>query len=180
MVQYKRPEELPVLVEEQTIREAVLRLGQEISRDYAGKTPLLIGVLKGCFVFMADLTRALTVPSEVDFIRLSSYGAGTTSSGVIHVLSDMQSPISGREIIIVEDVVDSGTTLSFLSEHLADHSPNSIKVCTMFLKGSKANFPFDLTYVGVEIGAEFVVGYGLDYDEQYRYLPDLRVFREKS
>lgn len=169
-----------MLVEEKTIQEAVLRLGQEISRDYAGKTPLLIGVLKGCFVFMADLTRALTVPSEVDFIRLSSYGAGTTSSGVIHVLSDIQSPISGREIIIVEDVVDSGTTLSFLSEHLADHSPNSIKVCTMFLKGSKVNFPLDLHYVGVEIGAEFVVGYGLDYDEQYRYLPDLRVFRKKS
>jgi len=177
LVRYKDSQELPVLVEEPVIREAVLRLGRDISQDYASKTPLLIGVLKGCFVFMADLARALTVPCEVEFMRLSSYGAGATSSGVIHVISDIQTSISGRDIIIVEDIVDSGTTISFLMEHLISHSPASIKVCTMFLKGSRANFPFNLDYVGMEIGAEFVVGYGLDYAEQYRFLPDLRVLK---
>lgn len=178
MSQQKDWQNFPVLVSERQIKETVARLGREISQDYEGKTPLLIGVLKGCFVFMADLVRQLTVPCDVEFIRLSSYGAETKSSGIVEVVSPVREQVQGRDVIIVEDIVDSGLTLSFLLKHLADKGPASVKLCTMFVKGSRDAYPFPIDYMGMEIRNEFVVGYGLDYAEKYRFLKDLRLLEQ--
>ena len=151
------------------------RLAEEIRRDYAGKNPLLIGILKGCFVFMADLVRALDMPVEVDFVRISSYGLGKETSGKIKVLQPPSQPIKGRHVLVVEDIVDTGLTLSHFLNYLRQKRPASLKLCTFIDKRFRRQVPVPIDYVGIRIHSGFVVGYGTDFAEQYRYLSDVCV-----
>jgi len=167
--------ELQVVCSEQCIRSAVERLACEIRSDYQDKNPLLIGVLKGVFVFMADLVRSLNMPLEVEFVRLSSYGYGRTeSSGDVKVIHGLESGIEGRHVLVVEDIVDEGRTLDHLLRYLNEQKPASLKVCALFNKPSRRQVPVNIDYLGLTIPNVFVVGCGLDYDEKFRYFPDLR------
>lgn len=157
------------------IRDVVDRLAEEIRRDYKQKTPVLVGILKGSFVFMADLIRALNIPLEVDFVILSSYGSGTESSGEIKVIHGLESSIEGKDVLIVEDIIDSGLTLSLFLEELRRRKPASLRLCVLVDKVARRKLNVLIDYIGVQVQDEFVVGYGIDYDEQYRYLPDLYV-----
>ncbi len=173
---YNDVEPIPLYTKEQ-LQEVVARLGADISRDYEGKNPLMISVLKGAFVFMADLVRAVTIPCEIDFMAVSSYGAGTESSGRVRILKDLDTNIEGRHVIIVEDVLDSGVTLSKLIEMLKARGCASLAVCTMFNKPERRKAHVDVDYEGLIIPDAFVVGYGLDYAEKYRNLPELCVLK---
>ena len=167
-----------ILISKPEIDDRVQRLADEISRDYEGKELVLIGILKGAFVFMADLIRCLRIPCEVDFVRLASYGAGTVSSGNIMITKDVETPIRGRDVIIVEDIVDTGLTLSFLVDKLKEREPESLKVCVLLDKKERRKVPFEAEYVGFDIPDRFVVGYGLDFNEMYRFLPDVCAIEE--
>lgn len=169
-------EETAVYTKEEIHRE-VARMGAAISRDYAGRNPLLISVLKGAFVFMADLVREITIPCELDFMAVSSYGSGTESSGRVRILKDLDTNIEGRHVIIVEDVLDSGVTLSKLITMLQSRGAASLAVCAMFDKPARRRAQVDVAYRGLTIPDAFVVGYGLDYAEKYRNLPDLCVLK---
>ena len=158
------------------IQAMVLRLGEQLSRDYAGKNPLLVVVLKGSVVFAADLMRALTIACEVDFITVSSY-VGTQSSGTINVIHDLRTDISGRDVIVVEDIVDSGLTLRKLKELLLERNPSSLKICALLDKPSGRKVELAADYAGDEVGDKFIVGYGLDYNEKYRNLPYIGVLK---
>lgn len=171
---------LRILFPEEEIRQAVERLAQEIRQDYQGKNPLLIGVLKGSFVFMADLVRILNMPLEIEFVRLSSYGSGTVSSGKIKVAGGLPASIRGRDVLVIEDIVDTGLTLSFFLNHLRRKKPASLKVCVLFDKAPRRQVPVPIDYLGFTIPDAFVVGYGLDWDEKFRYLPGLYILEEKS
>jgi len=160
------------------IRDVVDRLAEEIRRDYKQKTPVLVGILKGSFVFMADLIRALNMPLEVDFVILSSYGSGTESSGEIKVIHGLESSIEGKDVLIVEDIIDSGLTLSLFLEELRRRKPASLRLCVLVDKVARRKLNVLIDYIGVQVQDEFVVGYGIDYDEQYRYLPDLYVVED--
>lgn len=160
------------------IRDVVDRLAEEIRRDYKQKTPVLVGILKGSFVFMADLIRALDMPLEVDFVILSSYGSGTESSGEIKVIHGLESSIEGKDVLIVEDIIDSGLTLSLFLEELRRRKPASLRLCVLVDKVARRKLNVLIDYIGVQVQDEFVVGYGIDYDEQYRYLPDLYVVED--
>ncbi|MBA7470730.1 Hypoxanthine phosphoribosyltransferase [subsurface metagenome] len=160
------------------IRDVVDRLAEEIRRDYKQKTPVLVGILKGSFVFMADLIRALNIPLEVDFVILSSYGSGTESSGEIKVIHGLESSIEGKDVLIVEDIIDSGLTLSLFLEELRRRKPASLRLCVLVDKVARRKLNVLIDYIGVQVQDEFVVGYGIDYDEQYRYLPDLYVVED--
>lgn len=160
------------------IRDVVDRLAEEIRRDYKQKTPVLVGILKGSFVFMADLIRALDIPLEVDFVILSSYGSGTESSGEIKVIHGLESSIEGKDVLIVEDIIDSGLTLSLFLEELRRRKPASLRLCVLVDKVARRKLNVLIDYIGVQVQDEFVVGYGIDYDEQYRYLPDLYVVED--
>jgi hypoxanthine phosphoribosyltransferase len=160
-----------VLVDEQTLRARVEELGEEISRDYAGREPLLIGVLKGAVFFMADLMRELTVPCEIDFMAISSYGASTDSSGVVRILKDLDINIEGRDVLVVEDIIDSGLTLSYLIRNLEAREPATLEVCALLTKPARREIAVPVRYVGFEIPNRFVIGYGLDFGERYRNLP---------
>ena len=160
-----------VLVDEQTLRARVEELGEEISRDYAGREPLLIGVLKGAVFFMADLMRELTVPCEIDFMAISSYGASTDSSGVVRILKDLDINIEGRHVLVVEDIIDSGLTLSYLIRNLEAREPATLEVCALLTKPARREVAVPVRYVGFEIPNRFVIGYGLDFGERYRNLP---------
>jgi len=160
------------------IRDVVDRLAEEIRRDYKQKTPVLVGILKGSFVFMADLIRALNIPLEVDFVILSSYGSGTESSGEIKVIHGLESSIEGKDVLIVEDIIDSGLTLSLFLEELRRRKPASLRLCVLVDKVARRKLNVPIDYIGVQVQDEFVVGYGIDYDEQYRYLPDLYVVED--
>lgn len=160
------------------IRDVVDRLAEEIRRDYKQKTPVLVGILKGSFVFMADLIRALDMPLEVDFVILSSYGSGTESSGQIKVIHGLESSIEGKDVLIVEDIIDSGLTLSLFLEELRRRKPASLRLCVLVDKVARRKLNVPIDYIGVQVQDEFVVGYGIDYDEQYRYLPDLYVVED--
>ncbi|MGH9292325.1 MAG: hypoxanthine phosphoribosyltransferase, partial [Acidimicrobiales bacterium] len=138
--------------------------------------PLLVGVLKGAFVFLADLARAISLPVEMDFMAVSSYGAATKTSGVVRIVKDLDLDLTGRHVVIVEDIVDSGLTLSYLRKSLLARAPESLAVCTLLLKTGQQRVDLDLAYVGFEIPPDFVVGYGLDVAERYRNLPDLRIY----
>lgn len=151
------------------------RLAEEIRRDYEGTEPMFIGVLKGAFVFMADLVRVLNMPVDVDFVRISTYGAGTTSSGRPRILQGARSPIKDRHIVIVEDIVDTGLTTKHLEGYLRRKGAASIKLCALLSKPSRRQVEATIDYLGFEIPDRFVVGYGLDYNQQYRYLPDVCV-----
>lgn len=160
-----------VLFSERQIAVIVERIGKEISRDYKGKNLLLVSVLKGSVVFMADLMRSITIPAKIDFMATSSYGSGTTSSGVVKIIKDLDINLAGYDIVLVEDILDSGKTLSYLMELLRDRGPRSLQICTLFDKPERRQSDVEAKYVGAVIPDAFIVGYGLDYDEKYRNLP---------
>ena len=160
-----------ILIDEDRLRSRVVELGEEISTDYAGREPLLIGVLKGAVFFMADLMRHLTVACEVDFMAISSYGASTDSSGVVRILKDLDINIDGRDVLVVEDIIDSGLTLSYLIRNLEAREPASLEVCALMTKPERREIDVPVRYVGFEIPNRFVIGYGLDFAERYRNLP---------
>jgi hypoxanthine phosphoribosyltransferase len=167
-----------ILVQPDELAHRVRELAEEISRDYAGKDVLLIGVLKGAVFFLADLMRQLDVDCEVDFMAVSSYGSSTDSSGVVRILKDLDASIEGRHVLIVEDIVDSGLTLSYLFRMLGGRSPASIEVCALLTKPDRREVDMPIRYVGFEIPNKFAIGYGLDYAERYRNLPYVAVLDE--
>lgn len=169
-----------VLISEETLQARTAELGQAINEIYDDTDrPLLICVLKGAFVFLADLTRHLDVRHEVDFMEVSSYGAGTRSSGVVRILLDLEQNIQGRHVLIVEDIVDSGRTLDYIRRNLQTRRPASLRVCTLLSKPSRREIDVPLDLVGFEVPDEFVVGYGLDFAEEYRNLPFIGVLKEE-
>jgi hypoxanthine phosphoribosyltransferase len=166
---------LRVLIPRAEMTSAVARLASQISPDYHDKNPLFIGILKGSFVFMADLVRCLDFPLELDFIRLSSYGRGTQTSGRVRVVQGLRSVVKTRHVLIVEDIVDTGMTVAFLLEFLKKKKPASLKICTLLDKPSRRRVPVVIDYLGITVPDKFLVGYGLDCDEKYRNLPDVCV-----
>jgi hypoxanthine phosphoribosyltransferase len=164
-----------ILVQRDELEHRVRELAEEISRDYAGRELLLIGVLKGAVFYLADLMRHLEVTCEVDFMAVSSYGASTDSSGVVRILKDLDAPIEGRDVLIVEDIVDSGLTLSYLFRMLRARGPASLEVCALLTKPDRREIDLPIRYVGFEIPNRFAIGYGLDYAERYRNLPYVAV-----
>lgn len=168
-------ENVKVLITEEEIRQRVKELGARITKDYAGRSILLIGVLKGAAVFMADLMRSIDLPVEIDFMAVSSYNAGTKTSGNIKILKDTDVSVEGRDVIVAEDILDTGITLNNLKELLLKRGARSLKICTIFNKPARRQSPIDADYVGFDVPDEFVVGYGLDYAQQYRNLPYLGI-----
>jgi len=168
-----------VLITEEEIARRVRELGEEISRDYAGKELLVVGILKGAVIFMADLVRCLTIPVRLDFMAVSSYGASSESSGVVRILKDLEQNIEGLDVLIVEDIVDTGLTLNYLRENLLTRGPASLKICTLLDKPSRRKVDVQVDYNGFVIPDEFVVGYGLDYDGRYRHLRDILVLKRE-
>jgi hypoxanthine phosphoribosyltransferase len=160
-----------ILVQPDDLHHRVRELGREISRDYAGREPLLVCVLKGAVFFLADLMREIDVPCEVDFMAVASYGSATQSSGVVRILKDLDAAIEGRDVIIVEDIVDSGLTLQYLLRNLTARSPASLAVCALLTKPERLQVDLSPRYVGFEIPDRFAIGYGLDHAERYRNLP---------
>ncbi|MGD0167549.1 MAG: hypoxanthine phosphoribosyltransferase [Gaiellaceae bacterium] len=169
-----------VLVAADELRGRVAELGREIASDYAGRDLLLIGVLKGAVFFMADLMRELPLPCEVDFMAISSYGSASDSSGVVRILKDLDINIEERHVLIVEDIIDSGLTLSYLIRNLRSRSPASLEVCALFVKESARQVRKHVRYIGFELPDRFVVGYGLDFAERYRNLPYVAVLDESQ
>lgn len=168
-----------ILIRRSEITRRVQELADEISRDYAGGEILMIGVLKGAFIFMADLVRAMSISCQTDFIRAASYGASSESSGNIVITKDVELTIEGRDILIVEDIIDTGLTLRHIVDTLKLRNPKSIKVCTFLDKRERRKVPFEADYVGFTMDEGFIVGYGLDFSEQYRFLPDVYVISTK-
>jgi hypoxanthine phosphoribosyltransferase len=164
-----------VLIDQASLQGRVVELGAEISADYAGRDLLLVGVLKGAVFFMADLMRELTVPCEIDFMAISSYGAATDSSGVVRILKDLDINVADRNVLVVEDIIDSGLTLSYLMRNLRARKPASLEVCALLTKPERREIDVPVRYVGFEIPNRFVIGYGLDFAERYRNLPYVAV-----
>jgi hypoxanthine phosphoribosyltransferase len=169
-----------VLIEREALSTRIAELGAEISADYAGRDLLLIGVLKGAVFFMADLMRKLTIPCEVDFMAISSYGASTDSSGVVRILKDLDINIEGRDVLVVEDIIDSGLTLSYLMRNLESREPATLEVCALLTKPDRREIEVPVRYVGFEIPNRFVIGYGLDFGERYRNLPYVAVLSDDA
>ncbi|HVE99686.1 MAG TPA: hypoxanthine phosphoribosyltransferase [Mycobacteriales bacterium] len=163
----------PILISEDQIKAKVAELAATIDADYEGREVLLVGVLKGAFIIMGDLARALKTPTSVDFMAVSSYGSGTSTSGVVRILKDLDGDISGKHVLVVEDVIDSGRTLSWLLRNLGSRSPASLEVCALLRKPEAAEVDVKVRYVGFDLPTVFVVGYGLDHAERYRNLPYL-------
>lgn len=166
-----------VLFSQEDLQKRVGELAAQINRDYQGKEPMLISVLRGSFVFMADLVRSIELPCTVDFMAVSSYGAGTTSSGQVRITKDLSENVEGRDIIVVEDILDSGNTLSYLLRLLQARHPSSIRLCTLLDKPSRRTKPVDASYTGFTVDDLFVVGYGLDFAEKYRNLPYIGILK---
>lgn len=166
-----------VLYTEEQLAKRVKELGAQITADYAGKTPLIVSVLRGSYVFMADLTRAIDLPVSVDFMAVSSYGAGTVSSGQVQIIKDLSDHIEGKDLIVVEDILDSGNTLYYLLDVLQARKPASIRLCTLLDKPSRRKKPIEPDYCGFTIPDAFIVGYGLDFAEKYRNLPYIGVLK---
>lgn len=166
-----------VLYTGEELQARVAQLGAEIARDYQGKSPVLASVLRGSYIFMADLTRQIDLPCTVDFMAVSSYGAGTTSSGQVNILKDLSEPLDGKDLIIVEDILDSGNTLYYLREVLTARKPASISICTLLDKPERRTKDIQPDYCGFQIPDAFVVGYGLDYAEKYRNLPYIGILK---
>jgi len=160
-----------VLIEPDELRRRVAELGEEISADYAGRDLLLVGVLKGAVFFMADLMRHLTIPCEIDFMAVASYGDSTDSSGVVRILKDLDINIEGRDVLVVEDIIDSGLTLSYLVRSLEAREPATLEICALLTKPERRQIEVPVKYTGFEIPNRFVIGYGLDFAERYRNLP---------
>ena len=168
-----------ILIDEETLSARVAELGVEVSADYQGRDLLLIGVLKGAVFFMADLMRHITVPCEVDFMAISSYGDSTDSSGIVRILKDLDINIEGRDVLVVEDIIDSGLTLSYLMRNLESREPASLEVCALMTKPARREIDVPVRYIGFEIPNRFVVGYGLDFGERYRNLPYVAVLSDE-
>ena len=168
-----------VLVPHDDLQRRVAELGAEISREYAGRDLVMVGVLKGALLFIADLMRQLTVPCEVDFMAVSSYGSSTDSSGVVRILKDLDAPIEGRDVLIVEDIIDSGLTLQYLLRNLRARNPGSLEVCALLTKPARRRVELPIRYVGFEIPNRYVIGYGLDYAQRYRNLSYVAVLNEQ-
>ncbi len=166
-----------ILVGEAAIAARVRELGDRITRDYRGKDLVLVSILKGALPFLADLMRQIPIPLSLDFLEVSSYGASTESSGVVRILKDIANPIEGRDVLVVEDILDTGNTLAFVVEHLRSQRPASVRLCTLLDKPARRVVPIDIDYRGFEIADKFVVGYGLDYAERYRNLPFIGVLK---
>ncbi|MGI5837062.1 MAG: hypoxanthine phosphoribosyltransferase [Chloroflexota bacterium] len=169
-----------VLITEEEIQKRVRQLGEQLAQEYTGRNLLLLGVLKGAVVFMVDLARAIDLPLQMDFMAVSSYGASTQSSGVVRILKDLDSAVDGRDILVVEDIIDTGLTLRYILENLSMRNPASVKVCALLVKEKSRPEGIDPDYVGFYIPDEFVVGYGLDYAEIYRNLPYIGILRKQS
>jgi hypoxanthine phosphoribosyltransferase len=166
-----------VIASEEAIQDKIAELAKQVDSEYADKDVLLVGVLKGAVMFMADFARAMERPVELEFMAVSSYGASTSSSGVVRILKDLDRDISGRHVLVVEDIIDSGLTLSWLLRNLASRNPASIEVVALFRKPDAVKVPVNVRYVGFDIANEFVVGYGLDYAERYRDMPFVGVLK---
>lgn len=169
---------LRTLLSQEEIRAKVQEMGRQISEDYAGgKDLMLVSILKGAVVFMADLMREITIPNEIDFMVVSSYGSGVKSSGVVKIVKDLDVPLDGKDILIVEDILDSGLTLSYITELLRGRGPKSIRIATLLDKPERRKVDLKADYIGFTVPDEFVVGYGLDYDEKYRNLPYIGILK---
>ena len=168
-----------ILLGEEELQARIRELGAEISVDYQGKELLLVGVLKGAVFFMADLMRAISVSCEIDFMAISSYGAATDSSGVVRILKDLDLNIDGRHVLVVEDIIDSGLTLSYLLRNLESREPASLEICALLTKPARREIDVPVRYIGFEIPNRFVIGYGLDFAERYRNLPYVGVLRDE-
>lgn len=166
-----------VLLSREEISERIGELARDIEADYADRTPLLVGVLKGAVMVVSDLARELRIPLEMDWMAVSSYGSGTVSSGVVRILKDLDTDLTGRHVLIVEDIIDSGLTLSWLRQNLESRGAASVEICTLLRKPSRLKVDVPVRYIGFDVPNEFVVGYGLDYDERYRNLHDVVVLR---
>lgn len=166
-----------ILLDEQQIKERIIELGKQITEEYEGESILMVGILKGAMIFLADLVRHIDVPTSFDFMAVSSYGAGTVSSGAVRILKDLDKSIEGKHVIIVEDIVDTGLTLQYLVENIKARGPASLKICTLLDKPSRRTLEVPVDYNGFNIPDEFVVGYGLDYNERYRNLPYIAVLK---
>ena len=168
-----------VLISKNELQDKIKRLADQISKDYEGKNPLFVGILKGSVLFMSDLLRELSTPCQMEFMSVSSYGASTKSSGEVKLIKDLNVPISDKHVIIVEDIVDSGNTLSYLKRLLLQRNPKSVKICTLLDKPDRRKVELDVDYVGFKIPDEFVVGYGLDYNENYRQYPEIYILKRE-
>lgn len=166
-----------VLISSEQIGERVCEIGERITRDYAGEKPLLVGILRGAVVVMGDLMRCIDLPCEIDFMDISSYGTGTSSSGVVRILKDLEEDITDRHVLIVEDIIDTGLTLSYIRRSLLARGPASLEICALLSKPSRRRVELDVKYLGFEVPDEFVVGYGLDFAGAYRNLPDICVLK---
>jgi hypoxanthine phosphoribosyltransferase len=169
-----------VLVPSEKIQEKVRELGERITSDYRGEELLLVGILRGAVVFLSDLMRCLELPCEIDFMEVSSYGAGTSSSGVVRILKDLEENITARHVLIVEDIIDTGLTLSYLRRTLMARRPASLEICALLSKPSRRQVDLEVKYLGFEVPDEFVVGYGIDYAGAYRNLPDIRALESET
>lgn len=168
---------LKVLITEEELKECVKKLGEQISRDYQGKNLLMVSVLKGSVVFMSDLMRSITIPAQIDFMSVSSYGSGVKTSGVVKIIKDLDQQLEGKDLLIVEDILDSGMTLSYLSQLLRARNPRSIRIATLLDKPERRTADIQADYYGFRVPDAFVVGYGLDYSEKYRNLPYIGVLK---
>lgn len=171
------PDVKEVLIPSSAIQEKVCEIGERITVDYEGERPLLVGILRGAVVFLGDLMRDINLPCELDFMDISSYGTGTSSSGVVRILKDLEEDITGRHVLIVEDIVDTGLTLSYLRRALLQRNPASLEICSLLSKPDRRRVELDVKYLGFEVPDEFVVGYGLDYAGAYRNLPNVCVLK---
>jgi hypoxanthine phosphoribosyltransferase len=166
-----------VLLTGEQVQARVAELGTQLAADYEGRDPVLVSVLKGSIIFLADLVRAMPIPLSIDLMEVSSYGASTESSGQVRILKDLSTPIEGREVIVVEDIIDTGLTLNYLLRYLHDKGPASIRICCLLDKPARRLAPIEIDYRGFTIADRFVIGYGLDYGERYRNLPYIGVLR---
>ncbi len=170
----------PILISNDELKGCIADLGARITADYQGRAPLLVGVLKGAFMFMADLARAIDLPVEFDFMAVSSYGSSTRTSGVVRIVKDLDLDLAGRDVILVEDIIDSGLTLNYLRKNLQARHLASLEVCALLVRKGRQYEDLNLRYVGFEIPPEFVVGYGLDFGERYRQLPHICQYQPNS
>jgi hypoxanthine phosphoribosyltransferase len=168
-----------VIVSTEQLEARIVELGARITEDYAGRAPLLVGVLKGAFLFMADLSRRIALPVEFDFMAVSSYGNATKSSGVVRIVKDLDLDLTGRDVVIVEDIIDSGLTLAYLRKNLLARGPASVEVCALLVREGLQKTELDLRYVGFEIPPDYVIGYGLEVAERYRNLPYIAAYHEE-
>ena len=171
------PDVKEVLISSSEIQEKVSELGESITEDYRGERPLLVGILRGPVVFFSDLMRSIDLPCEIDFMDISSYGTGTSSSGVVRILKDLEEDITERHVLIVEDIIDTGLTLSYIRRSLLARGPASLEICALLSKPSRRRVDLEVRYLGFEVPDEFVVGYGIDFAGAYRNLPDICVLK---